>query len=207
MAALGKPMLHGQPTAGGQPKAAAQSSWRDEAHLINRIAEGQARAFEELYRIYRPRLTRFLMNMTRRKQMTEEVLNDTMMVVWNKPDSYNGASRLSTWIFAIGYRKALKALSRYDDPVEDAQAERRPSGEPGPDQQLDRRQAQAALLDAMRQLSPDHRAVVDLTYFHEIGYREIAEIMECPVDTVKTRMYYARRHLKRVLPGALADWL
>jgi RNA polymerase sigma-70 factor (ECF subfamily) len=174
---------------------------------MERIRARDLRAFEALYRRYHPRLTRFLTNLIHRPQLVEEVLNDTMMVVWNKPDSYNGASRLSTWIFAIGYRKALKALSRYDDPVEDAQAERRPSGEPGPDHQLGRRQAQAALFDAMRELSPDHRAVVDLTYFHEIGYREIAEIMECPVDTVKTRMYYARRHLKRVLPGALADWL
>ena len=179
----------------------------DEAQLMTRIRERDLRAFESLYRSYHPRLTRFLTNLIRRPQLVEEVLNDTMMVVWNKPESYNGASRLSTWIFAIGYRKALKALSRYDDPQEDALADRRPSPEPGPETQLNLRQAQAALLDAMRELSPDHRAVVDLTYFHEIGYREIAEIMDCPVDTVKTRMYYARRHLKRVLSGALADWL
>ena len=174
---------------------------------MERIRARDLRAFEALYRRYHPRLTRFLTNLIHRPQLVEEVLNDTMMVVWNKPDSYNGASRLSTWIFAIGYRKALKALSRYDDPQEDALADRRPSPEPGPETQLNLRQAQEALLDAMRELSPDHRAVVDLTYFHEIGYREIAEIMDCPVDTVKTRMYYARRHLKQVLAGGPADWL
>ncbi len=179
----------------------------DEAQLMARIRARDLRAFETLYRSYHPRLTRFLINLIRRPQLVEEVLNDTMLVVWNRPDSYNGASRLSTWIFAIGYRKALKALSRYDDPQEDAQAERRASGEPGPELELGRRQAQTALLEAMHQLSPDHRAVVDLTDFHEIGYREIAEIMDCPVDTVKTRMYYARRHLKRVLAGEPADWL
>ncbi len=179
----------------------------DEAQLMGRIRAHDLRAFETLYRRYHPRLTRFITNLIRRPQLVEEVLNDTMLVVWNKPDSYNGSSRLSTWIFAIAYRKALKALSRYDEPLDDALAERRASVEPGPDQQLDRRQMQAALLDAMRQLSPDHRAVVDLTYFHEIGYREIAEIMDCPVDTVKTRMFYARRHLKRVLAGGPADWL
>ena len=179
----------------------------DEAQLMRRIRAHDLRAFETLYRRYHPRLTRFITNLIRRPQLVEEVLNDTMLVVWNKPDSYNGSSRLSTWIFAIAYRKALKALSRYDEPLDDVLAERRASVEPGPDQQLDRRQMQAALLDAMRQLSPDHRAVVDLTYFHEIGYREIAEIMDCPVDTVKTRMFYARRHLKRVLAGGPADWL
>jgi RNA polymerase sigma-70 factor (ECF subfamily) len=179
----------------------------DEAQLMTRIRARDLRAFESLYRSYHPRLTRFLTNLIRRPQLVEEVMNDTMLVVWNRPESFNGSSRLSTWIFAIGYRKALKALSRYDDPQEDAQAERRASAEPGPERELDRRQTQAALLEAMRQLSPDHRAVVDLTYFHEIGYREIAEIMDCPVDTVKTRMYYARRHLKQVLAGGPADWL
>src|ERR1700677_724349 len=152
----------------------------DEADLMTRIARRDLRAFEQLYRAYHPRLTRFLMTMTRRPPLVEEVLNDTMMVVWNRPERFNGASRLSTWIFAIAYRTALGAL---------------------------RRQVQAALLDALAGLSADHRAVVDLTYFHDMGYREIAEIMDCPVDTVKTRMFHARRHLKRILSGQLADWL
>jgi len=179
----------------------------DEMQLIALIRARDLRAFEALYRGYHPRLTRFLLNLIHRPQLVEEVLNDTLMVVWTRPDSFNGASKLSTWIFAIAYRKALKALKRNDDPVEDESAARRPAPEPEPDQQLGRRQARERLVTAMGQLSPDHRAVVDLTYFHEIGYREIAEIMNCPVDTVKTRMYYARRHLKRMLDGDLADWL
>jgi RNA polymerase sigma-70 factor (ECF subfamily) len=165
------------------------------------------RAFESLYRKYHPRLTRFLTNLIRRPQLVEEVLNDTMMVLWNRPDSFSGASRLSTWIFAIAYRKAFKALRRCDEPIEDADAEMRVSPDATPEQALGQQQAQGALREAMQQLSADHRAALDLTYFHEMGYREIAEIMDCPIDTVKTRMYYARRHLKRVLSGALADWL
>lgn len=187
---------------------AARSQPQDaDAELIARIRARDLRAFEALYRRYHPRLTRFLMNLVGRPQLTEEVLNDTMMVVWNKPDSFNGASRLSTWIFAIAYRKALKALRRRDDPVEDPMAEHRASPDAGPEQELDQRQTHDALVQAMQALSPDHRAVVDLTYFHEIGYREIAEIMNCPVDTVKTRMFHARRRLKRELDGAITDWL
>jgi RNA polymerase sigma-70 factor (ECF subfamily) len=64
-----------------------------------------------------------------------------------------------------------------------------------------------ALREAMTSLSPDHRAVVDLTYFHGMGYREIAEIVDCPVDTVKTRMFHARRRLRQALAGNFADWL
>jgi len=62
-------------------------------------------------------------------------------------------------------------------------------------------------MKAMNELSADHRAVVDLTYFHGLGYREIAEFMHCPVDTVKTRMFHARRRLKQAMSGQMFDWI
>lgn len=191
----------------GGIRVAASPDQHDETRLIRRVAAGDRRAFEALYRLYHPRLTRFLFTVLRKPELVEEVLNDTLIAVWRRPDSYNGSSKLSTWIFAIAFRQALKARSRLDEPVEDRDADSRPSDEAGPEQQLGRRQAQALLLEALKSLSPDHRTVVDLTYFHEFGYREIAEIMDCPVDTVKTRMFHARRNLKNVLAGCLADWL
>lgn len=193
--------------ASGRDRARVQPGPADEAALIDRLRARDLRAFETLYRIYHPRLTRFLLNLTHRPLLAEEVLDDTMLVIWRQPERFNGASKLSTWIFAIAYRKALKALRRQDEPIEDRLAETRPSVERTPEQCLNDRQTQEVLLSAMRELSPDQRAVVDLTYFHEIGYREIAEIMDCPVDTVKTRMFHARRHLRRQLSGALSDWL
>jgi RNA polymerase sigma-70 factor (ECF subfamily) len=179
----------------------------EEARLLDGVAAGDLRAFEDLYRRYHPRLTRFLSHMIHRPQLVEEALNDTMMVVWNKAGAFDGTSKPSTWIFSIAYRKGLKALKGRDEPVEDREAETRSSPEAGPEQELSRRQVQRRLLEAMAELSPDHRMVVDLTYFHEMGYREIAEIMDCPVDTVKTRMFHARRRLKDKLAGGLADWL
>ena len=179
----------------------------DETRLIARIATRDLRAFEQLYRIYHPRLTRFLTNILRRPQLVEEAVDDALMVVWKRPEGYNGQSKVSTWIFAIAYRIALKARSRHDEPVEDLQAWSRASPEAGPEQDLGNRQIQEILSNAMGQLSAEHRAVVDLTYFHEAGYREIAEIMDCPVGTVKTRMHHARRHLKTMLADRFgADW-
>ena len=191
-----------QAAAGSRERNVPRLDAADEAELMTQVRAHDLRAFERLYRSYHPRLSRFLMNLTHRPQLVEEVLNDTMLVVWRKPEGFNGASKLSTWIFAIAYRKALKALRRDDPPLEDKASDHRPSPEPGPDHHLDELQTRQALLEAMGELSPTHRAVVDLTYFHETGYREIAEIMDCPVDTVKSRMYYARRHLKR----AMANW-
>ena len=90
----------------------------DEAALLRRIAVGDRQAFESLYRGYFPRLTRFLERLIRRSHVVEEVLNDTMLVVWRKAASFNGESKVSTWIFSIAYRKALKAVKRLDEPIE-----------------------------------------------------------------------------------------
>jgi len=178
-----------------------------ELELLAQVRLGNRTAFEQLYRLYHPRLTRFLQTLVRRPTIIEEVLNDTMMVLWNRPDSFHGASKLSTWVFSIAYRKAMKAIRKQDEPFEDREAEHRMSGEPGPDDSSASARRHRLLLDAMAELSPAHRAVVDLTYFHELGYREIALILECPVDTVKTRMFHARRQLRKKLSGVLADWI
>jgi RNA polymerase sigma factor (sigma-70 family) len=191
-----------------RPRAAAERSpASDERELLARVAGRDLQAFERLYRLYQPRLTRFLTTLLRRPQLIEEVLDDTMMVVWQSADKFRGSSKPSTWIFAIAYRKAHKAKARWPDPVEDPEFDTRVSEEPAPDEDLHHQRLHDSLMRAMDQLSADHRAVVDLTYFHGLGYREIAEIVECPVDTVKTRMFHARRRLKLAMPGGLDDWL
>ena len=179
----------------------------DDRELLARVAGGDLQAFERLYRVYQPRLTRFLTTLLKRPQLIEEVLDDTMMVVWQSAGNFRGSSKPSTWIFAIAYRKAHKAKARWPDPVEEPENDTRISKEPAPDEELHQERLRAALMKAMEQLSPDHRAVVDLTYFHGMGYREIAEIVDCPVDTVKTRMFHARRRLKQAMTGSLVDWI
>ena len=199
-------MLTGQTMSDTKRATQAQSAALEDVRLIERIVQRDLRAFETLYRAYHPRLTRFLTNMLRRPHLVEEALDDTMMVVWKRPEKFNGTSKVSTWIFAVAYRTALKARSRVQDPVSDEDAPE-PVDEGTPEQDLGQRQTKAVLLKAMDHLSPEHRAVLDLTYFHDIGYREIADILGCPVGTVKTRMHHARKHLKTHLAGRLGDWL
>lgn len=199
-------MLYGQTVEGPQRGSREPSAGLDDVRLIARIVDNDLRAFETLYRIYHPKLTRFLTNMLRRPHLVEEALNDTMMVVWKQPEKFNGTSKVSTWIFAIAYRTALKARSRFDEPMPDPEAYEQ-ADPADPERNVGDRQVQTVLSAAMGQLSAEHRAVVDLTYFHEVGYREIAEILGCPVGTVKTRMHHARKHLKDKLAGRLGDWL
>src|SRR6185503_12767092 len=173
----------------------APSGAPNERALLERGKMHDVDAFERLYRIYQPRLARFLINLLMRPQLVEEVLDDVMMVVWQTAGSFRGTSKLSTWVFAIAYRKALKARARWPDPVEEDERDTQVSNDPAPDAELERSRVRSALVTAMGELSPEQRAVVDLTYFHGLGYRDIAEILSCPVDTVKTRMFHARRRL------------
>jgi RNA polymerase sigma factor (sigma-70 family) len=167
--------------------------------LVSRIVAGDLRAFEALYRIYHPRLDRFLSLMTARRTVVEEVLNDTMLVVWRRSDTYNRQSKASTWIFAIAYRTALKALRKQDDPVELEADEELTSEDSGPEQRLIADQTRSQVLRGLEALSVEQRSVLVLTYFHELPYGEIARIVDCPVDTVKTRVFHGRRRLRALL--------
>src|SRR5215470_11415223 len=90
----------------------SSSSAADDLVLLGRVAEGDRDAFRRLYAHYHRRLHRFLMRLTRERPLTEEVINDTMMVVWQHAGDFRGASRVSTWILGIAYRRALKTLER-----------------------------------------------------------------------------------------------
>ena len=128
--------------------------------------------------------------------MVEEVLDDVMFVVWTDARKFRGTAAVSSWIFGIAYRKALtagRADRRYQSHLDrnaDTDAVAGESTQHG-------EWINAALL----QLSPDHRQVMVLTYYGGFSYQEIADIAGCPVNTVKTRMYHARRRLKVLLPA------
>jgi RNA polymerase sigma-70 factor (ECF subfamily) len=180
-------------------QAAATGAERHERDLIARVASCDRAAFECLYRRYRPRLLRFSQRMAQSPATVEEILNDTMLVVWRRAGTYNGTCKVSTWIFAIAYRLTLKALRHLDDPVDGASEDSADEAAAGPEGRLIATQQAAGLRTVLAQLSPDQRAVVDLAYFQDFSYQEIASVLACPVDTVKTRMFHARRKLRLLL--------
>jgi RNA polymerase sigma-70 factor (ECF subfamily) len=176
--------------------------------LLARIAEGDRNALRQLYGTYYHPLLRFICRITGRLDLAQEGVNDVMLVVWRSARAFGGRSTVSTWIMGIAYRKALKLLAAskrwtsriagvpFDELIErsDAQAEPSENGE------------LRDLLDAaLRHLSAEHRAVVELTYFYGCSYEEIAAIAACPVNTVKTRMFHARAKLKQLLPALGKD--
>ncbi len=185
-----------------KPEALAPKAGRnepDERRLIERIAAGDRNAFDTLYRVYFLRLARFLDRMTHNSALIEEIVNDTMLVVWRRGDSFDFSCKLSTWIFSIAYRTALKAIEHRDEPV-DADPDLR-HGDPAhePEVEIGRQQLNRRVGAALDALPLEQRTVVNLTYYHGMGYEEIGAIMDCPVNTVKTRMFHARRRLKTLL--------
>jgi RNA polymerase sigma-70 factor (ECF subfamily) len=173
-----------------------------DARLLARIAAGDREAFERLYHLYFPRLTRFLNRVTRSLPLIEEAVNDTMLVVWKKAPSWDGSCKVSTWIFAIAWRKGRKALSSIhgvDEPVESEPDLIEAGADCQPERQFAQLRQHQAVDAALSALPVDQRAVVQLTYFHDMGYADIADVLGCPENTVKTRMFYARRRLAVLL--------
>jgi len=183
----------------------APAALLDEQTLLARVVRRDRAAFEALYRGYFPRLTRFVERTVRRPQVVCEVVNDTMLVVWRRADSYNGQCKVSTWIFSIAYRTALRAVRRSPGPSDGEAPDVAASFEVEPEQVLMHRQERRILDEALLHLTDQHRAVVELTYFSDCSCREIAQIVGCPVDTVKSRLFYARRHLRSYLARRHGD--
>ena len=174
-----------------------------EACLIGRIAAGDRPAFEALYRAYFPRLARFLQRMTRSAPLIEEIVNDTLLAVWRKAATFDGSSKVSTWIFAIAYRRACKALQAFDEPVDGGIDEREAGEADRPDWQFERRRLAHAVDGALAALPLAQRTAFQLTFYHDMSYTEIADIMECPVNTIKTRLFHARKRLALLLEDQL----
>ena len=172
-----------------------------ETALITRIANGDENALKQLYHEYYNRLLRFISRTTGRTDHIEEVINEVMYVVWQKADTYNKRCKPSTWIFGIAYNKArapkYNAIVEQTESLDMLNNENAQLGRHDP--QLKQLELQDTLENAFDVLSPDQRTVIELTYFQGMHYDEIATLMDCPTNTVKTRMYHARKKLASIL--------
>lgn len=171
--------------------------------LLQRMASGDRVALATLYRGYHGRLCRFLSRLTRRPDVIEEVINDCFWIAWQKAATFQGDSRVSTWIMGIAYRCGLKALRQHgDEPVEDDRlyGDHGPCHDPGEDLEL-----RDWLGKALERLTVDQRVVLELVYGVGHSLNDVAVIMQCPVGTVKARLFHARVRLRNVLPDLAGE--
>jgi RNA polymerase sigma-70 factor (ECF subfamily) len=178
----------------------------DEA-LVSRIAAGDENAMRILFARHQVRIYRFVQRLLGGDAATaEDIVSEVFLQVWRKAAGFEGRSRVSTWLLAIARYKALSALkgAHGDQPDVAKTGESIDPGE-GPEAAAHWKDVGTILRRCLGQLSRAHREVIDLAYYHERSVAEVAAIMNVPPNTVKTRMFYARKQLAELLAAAGVD--
>ena len=173
----------------------------DEVELIRSVARRDREAFEKLYYRFAPRLGRYAFGMLRRREAVDEVINDVMLAVWKDAARFDaGAGTVSAWLFGITHKKVIKMIDRTSKSARELPPEEvAPEAGEHPERAAIGRELGAAMRGAMAKLPPDQRAVVELAFGQGQSYQEIALALGCPVNTVKTRMFHARKRLADLL--------
>ena len=181
-------------------RAAAETS------LIERIAAGDETALRALIASHQVRVFRFVLRLVRNAAVAEELTNEVFLEVWRNAGRYEGASSAATWILSIAHHRAVSSLRRRREENWDEDAA---AALPDPDddpelvaQKADKGKVLRRCLDG---LSPEHKGIIDLVYYHEMSISEASEILGIPENTVKTRMFHARKRLSELMQSAGID--
>jgi len=167
----------------------------DEA-LIGRLARADRLAMQVLFARHHVRIYRFVLRLLRDEMAAEDVIGDVFLDVWRQASRFEGRSAVSTWLIAIARFKALSLLrKRRDDGLDAETAESIEDAADDPERAVTKQDKGEKLRKCLESLSPEHREIIDLVYYHEKSVEEVARIVGIPENTVKTRMFYARKKL------------
>src|SRR3954471_19146669 len=188
--------------AAARKSIAAARATSDEM-LLESIAAGGRTAMHVLYSRHNVRVYRFVLRMVRDTTMAEDLVSQVFLDVWRTAKQFEGRSQVSTWLLSIARFKALTALRqrRFEDIDQDEVREIADDSDT-PETSLERSTTSAILRACVAKLSPAHREIITLIYYHEKSVEEVGQIIGIPQSTVKTRMFYARKHLAELLRGA-----
>lgn len=167
--------------------------------LLRLIAARDERAFLELYQRYHGPLFNYLLRLIWEPAVAEELLQEVFVAIWRGAGRYRGQAHVRTWAFRIAHNQAVSWLRRHRPLVGLPEGLQEHSAAGDPPAQAEAAWRAEQVRQAMQQLSPNHRAVVELAFVYAFSYAEIAAIMDCPVGTVKSRMSHALRHLAGLL--------
>jgi len=171
--------------------------------LIGRIAKGDRLAMQVLFARHHVRVYRFVLRLVGNPTVAEDLISDVFLDVWRQADKFEGRSAVSTWMLAIARFKALSALrKRPDEELDEETAETIEDTSDNPEVSLEKKDKSVVLRQCLEKLSPEHKEIIDLVYYHEKSVEEVAEIVGIPENTVKTRMFYARKKLAELLQAA-----
>jgi len=186
-------------------RASIDKQMSDQA-LVGLIGQGDKHAMQVLFGRYNVRIFRFLLRFVGSESMAEDLVSEVFIDVWRGAGQYKARSQVSTWLLAIARHKALSTLRRHSkDESDDGAIEAIDDPGDNPEVAMQKTERSAILLNCLKQLSPAHREVIDLVYYHERSIDEVAEIICVPQNTVKTRMFHARRGIAKLLAAQGAE--
>jgi RNA polymerase sigma-70 factor (ECF subfamily) len=171
--------------------------------LIARIAAEDRLAMQTLFARHRTAVYRWLLRFVGNEAVAEDLLSDVFLDVWRQADRFQARSSVSTWLLAIARFKALSARrirkdAELDETIEATLAD--PAD--NPEVMLEKKNREELVRAALNNLSPEHKEVIDLVYYHEKSVDECAQILGVPSGTVKTRMFYARKKMAEMVKAA-----
>jgi RNA polymerase sigma-70 factor, ECF subfamily len=186
--------------------AAASNRHRLDATLLESIAAGDKFAMQVLFQRHNVRIYRFVLRLTGNESLAEEIVSEVFLNVWRQAGTFEAKCQVTTWLLAIARHKALSALRRRSETqLDDVMAATLADPSDNAETVLDREDRSKIIRKCLTRLSPSHREIIDLVYYHEKSVDEAARIVGVPKNTVKTRMFYARNHLAKLLRGAGLD--
>jgi len=165
-----------------------------ELALLRRIANQDREALTELFAAYHPRLFKFVFRLTRSYTIADEMVNDIMLLVWQKAKTFRGDSKVSTWIFGIAYRQSMRRVTRKKLQIADSFDPNELTSDNGSSVELEN-----WIQRGIESLPTAQQVTVELVFFLGLSYQEVADVCDCSVNTVKTRMFHARKKLKTCL--------
>jgi RNA polymerase sigma-70 factor (ECF subfamily) len=174
--------------------------------LIGRIANGDRLAMQVLFARHHVRVYRFVLRLVSNPTTAEDLISEVFLDVWRQAGRFEGRSAVSTWLLSIARFKALSALrKRPDAELDEETAGAIEDTSDTPEVTIQKKDKSEQLRECLKGLSPEHREIIDLVYYHEKSVEEVAEIVGIPENTVKTRMFYARKRLSELLKAAGVD--
>ena len=195
------------------PHAAAPSVRREAATqilsdetLIAQMATGNRLAMRALFARHQVKVYRFVLRILRDGALAEDVVSEVFFDAWQHAARFEGRSSVSTWLLGIARHKALSACHRRPTESLDCEmAQNVADPKNNPEVELDRRDTGAVIRRCLAALSPEHAEIIDLVYYQEKSIKEIVAILGIPDNTVKTRMFYARKRLAALVAAEGID--
>jgi RNA polymerase sigma-70 factor (ECF subfamily) len=170
--------------------------------LIRRMASGDENAMHGLYAAYGQRLYAYALRLTNDHAVAEDVTQETLVIAWRTAGKFRGEGRLIAWLLGIVHHSAMKSMRHASQPLDEAA----PASNASPEEQAQAEDMKRWVRRGLQDLSTEHRAVLELVFYQGLTLQEVAEVCHCPLGTVKSRLSYARRHLRGVLGRSEENW-